>query len=171
MFHLYLSRTVTMFGAFALLSLVSGVADAQSGTSFGGGSASRVPTPAQFGGGSGTTQFGGGGSGTTQFSGGSGPANQFSGGSGTTNQFGGGSGTTNQAGGGSGTTNQFSNGSGSTNQSFNQQGQPEQPLDCSNCGLPPVPNFNNCGWHYPQLQRGSRAVFPNRPRGQSNCCN
>ena len=169
MFHLYLSRTVTMFGVFAMVSLVSGVTYGQSGSTSFGGSATRAPAPA-FGGGSGTTQFGGsafgGGSSTTQFGGGS---------------FGGGSSTT-QFGGGSSTTGSFQNQSFSPNQSFapaqdcSSCGQAEPPaapaFDCSNCGLPPAPAFNNCGWNYPQLQPGSRAIFPRRPRGgQGNCCN
>jgi len=151
MFHLYLSRTVTMFSVFAMVSLVSGVTYGQSGsTAFGG--ATRLPTPA-FGGGSSTTQFGGG-SGTTQ----------FGGGSATTTNFGGGSATTNSLPGQSFAPSQGCSSCGQTT--------PAAPaFDCASCGLPPAPAFNNCGWNYPQLQRGSKAVFPRRPRGRTGCCN
>jgi len=153
MFQSILTKTVTLMGAmlfvFALVSMVSGVANAQSGsTGFGGGSATRAPTPAQFGGGSGTTQQFGGGSGTTQQFGG--------GGSGTTQQFGGGSGTT--------------QGGGAPNQNCNCGEAPaepmEPPFDCSQCGLPPLPNISQGGWHYPQLQpSGLGGILRRR-----NCC-
>lgn len=169
MFHLYLSRTVSMLGVFAMVSMVSGVTYGQSGsTAFGGGSATRVPAPA-FGGGSATrvpTPAFGGGPSTTQFGGGSGTT-QFGGGSGTT-QFGSGSGTTTNFGGSSATTNSVP---GQGCSSCGQATPAAPAFDCGNCGLPPAPTFNNCGWNYPQLQRGSRAIFPRRPRGRSGCCN
>ena len=176
MFQSILSKAVTMLGALlsviALASMAPGVASAQSGsTGFGGGGSATSNVPA-FGGGSGTS--------APQFSGGSGTTGQFSGGgSGTTGQFsGGGSGTTGQfSSGGSGTTGQFNGGgSGTTVQPAGAQGcaacgqqqEPvEPPFDCSQCGLPPVPQFNNCGWQYPQLQpSGFQGIF----RRQNNCC-
>ena len=175
------SKAIALLSVFALVSMVSGVANAQSGTTGGsvslGGSVLQNSLPSelfnagagasQFNGGSGTTQFNGG-SGTSQFTGGPG-STQLNGGSGTS-QFNGGSGST-QFNGGSGTS-QFTGGSGSTqlnggSGSTQFNGGPAEPqFDCSRCGLPAPPVTNNCGgFQYPRLQpTGLRGIMQNCPR-------
>ncbi len=199
MFQSILCKTVALLSVFALVSMVSEVATAQSGStasvpgSLGGsvlqnslprqitgGSSSTqfgsVPSSTQFGGGSSSTQFGsvpsstqfGGGSSSTQFNGGS-SSTQFNGGSSST-QFNGGSSST-QFNGGSSST-QFG---GAPNQGCNNCGQQqappaEPPFDCSQCGLPPVPQINNSGFKYPPLRpTGLRGIMQNCPQRNRNC--
>lgn len=161
MFQSILSRavaTLSAFGfAFALVSMVSGVANAQSGsTGFGGGGSATRSVAPSFGGGSGTTAQFGGGSGTTQFSGG---------GSGTTQFNGGGSGTTQFNGGGSGTNSGQINNGGQNCNCGQQQEPVEPPFDCSVCNLPQLPQINSGQWHYPQLPQSSPRIFR-----RQNCC-
>ena len=183
MFQSILSKAIALLNVFALVSMVSGVANAQSGTT--GGSVSLGRSVLQnsllselFNAGAGTTQFNGG-SGTTQFNGGPGTT-QFNGGSGTS-QFTGGSGST-QLNSGSGST-QFNGGPAAAQyggapsnfqaapaQGCSSCGQPAAPaepqFDCSRCGLPAPPVTNNCGgFQYPRLQpTGLRGIMQNCPR-------
>lgn len=190
MFQSILCKTVALLSVFALVSMVSEVATAQSGSTASvpgslGGSVLQNSLPRQITGGSSSTQFGsvpsstqfGGGSSSTQF--GSVPSStQFGGGSSST-QFNGGSSST-QFNGGSSST-QFNGGSSSTqfggapNQGCNNCGQQqappaEPPFDCSQCGLPPVPQINNSGFKYPPLRpTGLRGIMQNCPQRNRNC--
>ena len=181
MFQSILCKTVALLSVFALVSMVSEVATAQSGSTASvpgslGGSVLQNSLPRQITGGSSSTQFGsvpsstqfGGGSSSTQF--GSVPSStQFGGGSSST-QFNGGSSST-QFNGGSSST-QFG---GAPNQGCNNCGQQqappaEPPFDCSQCGLPPVPQINNSGFKYPPLRpTGLRGIMQNCPQRNRNC--
>ncbi len=149
MFQLSLPKTAVVLSVFTLVTMISGVANAQSGTRSGAGS------PGGFSAGSATRSVAPSYAPTQSYAA---PTQSYAA---PTQSFG---------------QNPSFAPVGSPTPAFAPAGSFAQPFTtgatsgcsgCSGCNLPPIPT--TCGtWQYPPLVPGARSIFPNRPR-RSNC--